>query len=329
MTAILAALSSQTGQPPPAPAADPAGLTDGSSFQDCLDLANAPQIPAPQIPAPAAPAPDGAGQPVVPDQPPTMQALKLASAPTEPALAAVTPSTDDIPTPDPLPEPKLEPQPKRKPALPQAGDVSVIAPPQPAPPPVVASSPQADRPAAVTEDAPRPVAPQVGAGPVPVLQPDPQILLPVAPEPAARPHLDLTAPPADWAAQAAHQAAAALAEGRHGLDLRIAPEHLGPLHLHLRVEGGLAHVEISAAQPETRQLLAEARPDLRQALSEHGLILAGPGHDLSGGASSQGGAPSQQPPARQTPSRGGALLRRGAAADGAPSRPAGHVNLIA
>lgn len=67
---------------------------------------------------------------------------------------------------------------------------------------------------------------------------------------------------------------------RNGIEqaeVRLNPAELGPVAVHIRVEGSQAQVEFSAAHAATRQALQDAVPALAGALRESGLTLTGGG----------------------------------------------------
>ncbi|MFC7300880.1 flagellar hook-length control protein FliK [Cognatiluteimonas weifangensis] len=56
--------------------------------------------------------------------------------------------------------------------------------------------------------------------------------------------------------------------------LRVTPEHLGPIDVRLQLDGARVHAEFTSAQPEVRQALEASLPRLREMLGQHGLDLA-------------------------------------------------------
>lgn len=99
-------------------------------------------------------------------------------------------------------------------------------------------------------------------------------------------------------------------------EIRLNPEHLGPIDVRVQLEGDSVHAEFHSAQPEVRQALEASLPRLRELLGQHGLQLAqadvgqrrGEGqqahartsHDGHGG----GDAPAPQPQVRVQRARG-------------------------
>lgn len=66
-------------------------------------------------------------------------------------------------------------------------------------------------------------------------------------------------------------------DGVEQAQVRLNPAELGPIAVHIRVDGTRAEVEFSAAHALTRQALQDAVPALAGALRESGLTLAGGG----------------------------------------------------
>ncbi|GAB3735921.1 flagellar hook-length control protein FliK [Luteimonas pelagia] len=66
-----------------------------------------------------------------------------------------------------------------------------------------------------------------------------------------------------------------MAERRIGhAELRLNPEHLGPVEVRMRLEGDRVHAEFHSAQADVRQALEATLPRLRDLLGQHGLQLA-------------------------------------------------------
>ena len=63
-------------------------------------------------------------------------------------------------------------------------------------------------------------------------------------------------------------------QGLQHAQLRIHPEHLGPLEVRLRTEGDAVQVTLASPHASVREALEAALPRLRDALGEHGLSLA-------------------------------------------------------
>ncbi|WP_375380729.1 flagellar hook-length control protein FliK [uncultured Sphingomonas sp.] len=55
--------------------------------------------------------------------------------------------------------------------------------------------------------------------------------------------------------------------------IRVIPDALGPVDLQVRRDGDQVHVHFSAANPETRTLIADAQPQLAAAAADRGLKL--------------------------------------------------------
>lgn len=63
-------------------------------------------------------------------------------------------------------------------------------------------------------------------------------------------------------------------QGLQQAQLRIHPEHLGPLEVRLRTEGDAVQVTLASPHASVREALESALPRLRDSLAEHGLSLA-------------------------------------------------------
>ncbi|TVQ44733.1 MAG: flagellar hook-length control protein FliK [Gammaproteobacteria bacterium] len=63
-------------------------------------------------------------------------------------------------------------------------------------------------------------------------------------------------------------------QGLQQAQLRIHPEHLGPLEVRLRTEGDAVQVTLASPHASVREALESALPRLRDTLAEHGLSLA-------------------------------------------------------
>ncbi|MGH8136705.1 MAG: flagellar hook-length control protein FliK [Steroidobacteraceae bacterium] len=66
-------------------------------------------------------------------------------------------------------------------------------------------------------------------------------------------------------------------QGLESASLRLSPEHLGPLEIHISVRDGDASVWFGATQPDTRAALEQALPRLREMFATQGLTLADSG----------------------------------------------------
>lgn len=99
-------------------------------------------------------------------------------------------------------------------------------------------------------------------------------------------------------------------------EIRLNPEHLGPIDVHVQLEGERVRAEFHSAHAEVRQALEASLPRLRDLLGQHGLQLAQadvgqrrgegqqahahPGHDRRDG----GDAPTAQSQVRAQRARG-------------------------
>jgi flagellar hook-length control protein FliK len=66
-------------------------------------------------------------------------------------------------------------------------------------------------------------------------------------------------------------------QGLESASLRLSPEHLGPLEVHISVRDGDASVWFGATQPDTRAALEQALPRLREMFATQGLTLSNSG----------------------------------------------------
>ena len=66
-------------------------------------------------------------------------------------------------------------------------------------------------------------------------------------------------------------------QGLEAASLRLSPDHLGPLEVHISVRDGDASVWFGAAHPDTRAALEQALPRLREMFAAQGLTLADSG----------------------------------------------------
>lgn len=106
-------------------------------------------------------------------------------------------------------------------------------------------------------------------------------------------------------------------DGVEQAQMRLNPAELGPIAVHIRVDGTRAEVEFSAAQALTRQALQDAVPALAGALRESGLTLAGGGvfeqpreaRDPGADAAPRGGPGAGSGPERSTDAQLAAPVR--------------------
>jgi hypothetical protein len=61
-------------------------------------------------------------------------------------------------------------------------------------------------------------------------------------------------------------------EGRHEISLQLEPSDLGAVRIDAVLEGGHLTLEIRAQLDRSRHLLEQALPQLRQSLSQHGIV---------------------------------------------------------
>ncbi len=85
-----------------------------------------------------------------------------------------------------------------------------------------------------------------------------------------------------------------MAEQRLGhAQIRLNPEHVGPIDVRVRLDGDRVSAEFSSAHSEVRQAIEASLPRLRDMLGQHGLQLgqANVGHGRSGRGGDPGNAP--------------------------------------
>jgi flagellar hook-length control protein FliK len=66
-------------------------------------------------------------------------------------------------------------------------------------------------------------------------------------------------------------------QGIDSASLRLSPEHLGPVEVHISVQDGATSVMFGASQADTRSALEQALPRLREMFANQGLSLADAG----------------------------------------------------
>jgi flagellar hook-length control protein FliK len=76
-------------------------------------------------------------------------------------------------------------------------------------------------------------------------------------------------------------------QGTYDARVRVHPEHLGPIDIHVKLSGDAAHVSFTSPHSLVRDALADAVPRLRELLGDAGLSLAHADVD-SGGSDSSG-----------------------------------------
>ena len=96
---------------------------------------------------------------------------------------------------------------------------------------------------------------------------------------AAAPSAALSAPvgSSSWNDQLGTQLTWMVSKGVQNASLQMAPQHLGPVQVSISVHHGQASVWFGAAQPETRQALSQALPQLRAMFASQGLTLTDSG----------------------------------------------------
>ncbi|MBH9552743.1 flagellar hook-length control protein FliK [Inhella gelatinilytica] len=135
--------------------------------------------------------------------------------------------------------------------------------------------------------------------PVSALMSSPTVLTSGAPAPV---QAALTASPwsPQFGAELGSQVSTWAADGVQHAQLHLNPAELGPVEVHIRIDGQEAHVMLHATQSETREALQSSVPELQQALQREGLQLGQT--DVRGGRGDQpSGKPEFQPRSHFTP----------------------------
>lgn len=79
---------------------------------------------------------------------------------------------------------------------------------------------------------------------------------------------------AAWADEIGSRMTMMVDQGKHTASLRLSPEHLGPLEIHIAVNDDQASVWFGAANADTRTAIENALPRLRELFASQGLSLA-------------------------------------------------------
>lgn len=78
---------------------------------------------------------------------------------------------------------------------------------------------------------------------------------------------------AAWADEIGSRMTMMVDQGRHTASLRLSPEHLGPLEIHIAMNDDQASVWFSATHADTRTAIENALPRLRELFASQGLSL--------------------------------------------------------
>jgi flagellar hook-length control protein FliK len=92
---------------------------------------------------------------------------------------------------------------------------------------------------------------------------------------------------ARWPEAVATQIRWAVADGVQSATLKLVPEHLGPVELHIELKDNQVNVNFGASQADTRQALQEALPRLREVLAGAGITLGQANVQQQSGRASQ------------------------------------------
>ncbi|MGC8518430.1 MAG: flagellar hook-length control protein FliK [Steroidobacteraceae bacterium] len=95
----------------------------------------------------------------------------------------------------------------------------------------------------------------------------------------AAPSTPLSAPvgSSSWNEQLGTQLTWMVSKGVQNASLQMSPQHLGPVQVSISVHHGQASVWFGAAQPQTREALSQALPQLRAMFASQGLALTDSG----------------------------------------------------
>jgi flagellar hook-length control protein FliK len=77
----------------------------------------------------------------------------------------------------------------------------------------------------------------------------------------------------NWSGDVASQVKWMINERVQSATLKLSPEHLGPLEVHIDVQQSQVNVSFSAQHPDTRSALEQSMPALRQLMASGGLTL--------------------------------------------------------
>ncbi len=96
-----------------------------------------------------------------------------------------------------------------------------------------------------------------------------------AAQPQAMVERSISTPVSDrnWSGEVAGQVRWMVNERVQSATLKLSPEHLGPLEVHIDVQSSQVNVSFSAQHPDTRSALEQSMPALRQLMASGGLTL--------------------------------------------------------
>ena len=77
----------------------------------------------------------------------------------------------------------------------------------------------------------------------------------------------------EWPTALGHRLIWMAGEGMQKAELRINPEHLGPIHIHIQIENDQTDIQFAALSPQAREALETSIPKLRELFSQQGLNL--------------------------------------------------------
>ena len=85
---------------------------------------------------------------------------------------------------------------------------------------------------------------------------------------------DLSMTHKDWPMELGHRLLWNLSEGIQKAEIRVSPQGMGPIHVHIQVQDNKTDLQFTAAHPLTREALESSIPRLREMFSQQGLNLS-------------------------------------------------------
>jgi flagellar hook-length control protein FliK len=127
----------------------------------------------------------------------------------------------------------------------------------------------------------------------------------------------------DFAATLGVQVSVLAQDGVQHAELHLNPAEMGPVSIHIALEGSAARVDFGADVAATREAIERGLPELASALRDAGFTLAGGGVSSHAGPRSNGGDEAADAPGSRA--RIGSPSGAAAAAPAAISRAVRHV----
>lgn len=88
---------------------------------------------------------------------------------------------------------------------------------------------------------------------------------------AALDGLSMTNP--EWPTALGHRLMWTLGEGMQKAEIRVTPENLGPIHVHIQIKDDKTDIQFTALHPQAREALETSIPRLREMFAQQGLNL--------------------------------------------------------